>query len=414
MKKKPRTESKIRICGLYVCLLLSLSQCSQNQSSRSPAQEYQSINKSYYSRLNQVRSNREHERLNQTRETKLRSLLKRLNEFTPSDQNELIRGKIWFDLGQPDQSLVIYDALIQKKSLLSPEATLEKVRAQLEKKNVSEALSVFQSIESKYIPNKDYYQIIYQLSLHSKKREDRWLYSNKFLKAARKEISLGSQAGRIYTNLAEIEKERSGPGKAIAFLEKVLKQPLNHVAERTIRCYLEVLKRINIPVSEMKFTTWLNSESLSKQKMQGKVTLFYFWSPGCFPCRQLFPKLQKLFQQHQHREFLLIGITRLTGRYSDDIHHKISVSRPDEIELIKKLLNRHKATFPIALVEDSKTLNDFGVLGFPTVFLIDKEGQIMDFMLGIDKFEAMARKIKILMPGTKFNEPPPVRKPGPY
>ena len=110
---------------------------------------------------------------------------------------------------------------------------------------------------------------------------------------------------------------------------------------------------------------------------------------------------------------MLIGITRLTGRYSDDIHHKISVSRPDEIELIKKLLNRHKATFPIALVEDSKTLNDLGVLGFPTVFLIDKEGQIMDFMLGIDKFEAMTRKIKILISETNFNEPPPVLKPGP-
>ncbi len=397
MKKEPRTEPIIRICGLYVCLLLSLSQCSQNQSSRSPVHEYQSINKSYYSRLNQVRSDREHEQFKQTRETKLRNLLKRLNEFTPNDQNELIRGKIWFDLGQPDQSLVIFDALIQKKSPLSLEAKLEKVRAQLEKKNVSEALSVFQSIEDKYIPNKAYYQIIYQLSLHSKKREDRWLYSNKFLKAARKEISLGPQAGRIYTNLAEIEKERSGPGKAIEFLEKILKQPLNHVAERTIRCYLEALKQINIPVSEMKFTTWLNSEPLSKRKMQGKVTLIYFWSPGCFPCRQLFPKLQKLFQQHQHPEFLLIGITRLTGRYSDDIHHKISVSRPDEIELIKKLLNRHKATFPIALVEDSKTLNDLGVLGFPTLFVINPEGNIVDFKLGADSFNKFEQKIKELI-----------------
>jgi thiol-disulfide isomerase/thioredoxin len=397
MKKEPRTESMIRICGLYVCLLLSLSQCSQNQSSRSPVHEYQSINKSYYSRLNQVRSDREHEQLNQTRETKLRNLLKRLNEFTPNDQNELIRGKIWFDLGQPDQSLVIFDALIQKKSPLSPEATLEKVRAQLEKKNVSVALSIFQSIEDKYIPNKAYYQIIYQLSLHSKKREDRWLYSNKFLKAARKETSLGPQAGRIYTNLAEIEKERSGPGKAIEFLEKALKQPLNRVAERTIHCYLEALKQVNIPVSEMKFTTWLNSEPLSKRKMKGKVTLIYFWSPGCFPCRQLFPKLQKLFQQHQHPEFLLIGITRLTGRYSDDIHHKISVSQPDEIELIKKLLNRHKTTFPIALVEDSKTLNDLGVLGFPTLFVINSEGNIVDFKLGADNFNKFEQKIKELI-----------------
>jgi len=49
-------------------------------------------------------------------------------------------------------------------------------------------------------------------------------------------------------------------------------------------------------------------------------------------------------------------------------------------------MNRPTATLPIALVDDSKTLNDLGVLGFPTVFLIDKEGQIMDFMLGIDKF----------------------------
>lgn len=338
------------------------------------------------------------------RQEKLLQLLQKLENAQPSDRIELIRGKIRSDLGQSDQSLTIFNALIRKKSHLILEAKLEKVKIKLAKKETVEALDIFKSIENKYLPDKNYYDIIYQLALLSLKSEDRWLYSHKYLKAARRVAYLRPRMGHIYANLAAIEKERSGPGKAMALLEKALQQPLNRVAERTIKCYLEPLKRINSPIPDMDITTWLNSEPIEISNLQGKIILIYFWSPGCHSCRQLFPRLQQLSLQYQGQDFLLLGITRLTGHYSDDRYHKKSVSRPEEIHLIKNLLTRHRATFPIALVEQAEILRDFGVLGFPTLFLIDRTGHVTDFFLGTDEFDALAGRIHGLISEIKVNK----------
>jgi thiol-disulfide isomerase/thioredoxin len=331
------------------------------------------------------------------RRQKLQKLLQKLEKAPPSDQNEFIRAKIRSDLGQSDQSLAIYNELIRKNSPLTLRAKLEKVKIKLATKETEEALTIFKSIENKYRPDKYYYDVVYQLSRQSEKPEDRWIYSYKYLKAARKIAYLRPRTGQIHVNLAAIEKERSGAEKAIVLLKNVLQQPLNHVAERTIRCYLEPLKRINSPVPHMNIKTWLHSEPIEINNLQGKTTLICFWSPGCRHCQQLLPKLQKLFLQYKDSDFLLLGITRLTGRYNDGQYNKKSVSRPEEIRLIKNLLAGYRATFPIALVEQKNILNDFGVLGFPTIFLINRGGQIWDFSLGVDDFDTLAGKVHDLI-----------------
>jgi thioredoxin-like negative regulator of GroEL len=391
------TGSRRWIYALSIFLLAWINQCSDSPSSALSSTEYQSINASYHSRLIQIRSGREHDRLMRDRRQKLQKLLQKLEKAPVSDQNEFIQAKIRYDLGQSDQSLAIFDEIIRKNSPLTLKAKLEKVRIKLANKESEEAVSIFKSIENKYRPDKYYYDVIYQLSLHSEKSEDQWIYSYKYLKAARKIAYLRPRTGQIHVNLAAIEKKRSGPEKAIALLKNVLRQPLNTVAERTIRCYLEPLKRINAPVPHMDIKTWLHSDPIEINDLKGKTTLICFWSPGCRHCHQLLPKLQKLFLRYRESDFLLLGITRLTGRYRDGQNNIKSVSRPEEIRLIKNLLAGYRATFPIALVERKNILNDFGVLGYPTIFLINRAGQIWDFYLGTDDFDALAGKVHELI-----------------
>jgi thioredoxin-like negative regulator of GroEL len=397
-------RSWVLIFSLHVFLSVSTSQCTKSNSFDHLAKEYQSIDESYHSRLSRVRSGQEHDELIRIRQKKLKKLLQKLENAPASDQSKIIQGKIHFDLDQTDQSLKIFNTLIRNNSRLSLEAKLGKVQIYLAQQKMQEALRIFKSIENKYLPDRHYYHVIYQLSLHSIKTEDRWLYSHKYLKAARSRSYLRLQAGHIYTNLAAIEKQRSDPEKAIKLLERALTQPLNRVAQRTIRCYLEPLKRINTRAPQIDIATWLHSQPVGISDLQGKISVIYFWSPGCHPCRQLFPKLQKLFLRHQGPEFLLLGIARLTGRYSDDQHHKISVSKSEEIKLIKNLLARHRASFPIGLTEETHILSDFGVMGFPTLFLIDQTVQIKDFILGVESFEKMAGEIHDLVSSIKASK----------
>jgi thiol-disulfide isomerase/thioredoxin len=258
----------------------------------------------------------------------------------------------------------------------------------------TEARRIFKTIENQVTGNKHYPKIIYQLSMLSDTVEAQWLYSHKFLQAARKQEELRPQVGDIYTNLAAIERKKSGPAKAIQLLERALSQPLHRVAERTIRCYLEPLKRIHSPLPQLDADLWLNAKSIESRNLKGKTILLYFWSPGCRPCLRLMPRLQNIHIEYRDSNFLLIGVTRLTGRYSDDRHHKISVSRPREIELIENLLARHGATFPVALTETADIFNQLGILGTPTIFLIDRSGYAQDFFLGGEKLDQMAAVIK--------------------
>lgn len=111
-----------------------------------------------------------------------------------------------------------------------------------------------------------------------------------------------------------------------------------------------------------------NSGSITENDIQGKITVFYFWSTSCSVCFKKFPELEKLCQKYSDKEDIMI--------YSVNIN----VSRNDlNINMYEKIRNLGY-TFPVLVVplnEKDICLNNFWINAFPHSTIINKKGKII-------------------------------------
>jgi thiol-disulfide isomerase/thioredoxin len=274
---------------------------------------------------------------------------------------------------------------------------LDEIQTCLVQNDFERALSLFQEIENKIRKDNRYFTIMYQLALYSDRPDVRKIYSRRLLKAAEKKKFPEYRRGSLYANLAHLEKEKGDLEQAKNILQEALNQSLDPASERAIECYLKPLNRLHTAVPRLRIEHWLNTAPISTEEMRGKILLLDFWSTGCFPCSQLFPVLQEFYNRYKHQGFLILAVNRISRHYSDDLHHKMKVTLQQGLELTKQFLNRHHISLPSGAVTDKTLFDEFGVLGFPTLFIINPHGIIIDFKLGADNLDEFSKKIEELL-----------------
>jgi peroxiredoxin len=107
----------------------------------------------------------------------------------------------------------------------------------------------------------------------------------------------------------------------------------------------------------------LNKQSFSLKKQQGKIVFINFWATWCPPCVYEMPAMEKLHKEMKGKDFLMVA-----------------VSVDDNKKVISDFVKKHKLTFTIIHDIDKKILelySTLGIYGFPTTFIIDKQGFIM-------------------------------------
>ena len=93
----------------------------------------------------------------------------------------------------------------------------------------------------------------------------------------------------------------------------------------------------------------------------------------------------------------IIGFTRYYGSYRDDQKNLGNVTKEVELQNTEEFLKRFEIEYPIAVATDTEVFDKFGVRGIPTLFLIDKEGNIADFKVGSGNETLLRQKIKKLL-----------------
>ncbi len=112
----------------------------------------------------------------------------------------------------------------------------------------------------------------------------------------------------------------------------------------------------------------LQGGNFSSKAVAGKVALVDFWATWCQPCIEEIPFWNQLQQRYGGRGFTVLGITVQSG-WASDIRSDIEKSKLD----IK---------YP-TVVGNEKVAEEFGgVLGFPTTFLVTRDGQIYKRYVG--------------------------------
>ena len=126
--------------------------------------------------------------------------------------------------------------------------------------------------------------------------------------------------------------------------------------------------------------------------MKGKVTILDFWGYWCGPCLQKMPELFKLYDKYHGQGLEVIGIHVDTGESEET-----PVNTVDELDqrlrrVRKDVWDGRDVPYPVALVSGKRTsfgtvvetsdrargelVAKFGVVSFPTVILIDRQGRI--------------------------------------
>ena len=125
---------------------------------------------------------------------------------------------------------------------------------------------------------------------------------------------------------------------------------------------------------------WTDGKARTLPDFRGKVVLLDFWGIWCHPCIGSLPSLERLKQKYEPR-----GVVFL------------SIHTPDEtIDTIRRFLESKRFSLISGLdqgrtVNDAETAKRYGAKGYPTLVMIDRQGNLA-FHSGIEpkeKVEAM-------------------------
>jgi len=109
----------------------------------------------------------------------------------------------------------------------------------------------------------------------------------------------------------------------------------------------------------------LDGETHQLTKYRGKVVIVNFWATWCPPCRFELPSMDKAYQALQEEGVVMLAIN--VGEDSDTIF---------------SFTADYPVTFPLLLDRSGTVIKQYPVIGLPTSFVINPQGQIVYRVIG--------------------------------
>jgi len=131
----------------------------------------------------------------------------------------------------------------------------------------------------------------------------------------------------------------------------------------------------------------LDGKDLALSDLKGKVVFVNFWATWCGPCQDEIPTLIDLQNQYASKGFTVVGIAM-------DEEGKSVVAPFVAKELYNVKGQKLHINYPILLGTDEASDKFGGILGYPTSFLISRNGtQLMKFQ-GSPDLEVITKAIE--------------------
>lgn len=98
---------------------------------------------------------------------------------------------------------------------------------------------------------------------------------------------------------------------------------------------------------------------ISLDKLQGKVVYLDFWASWCSPCRKSFPWMNAMQSKYKDKGLVVVAVNLDKSKDKAD-----------------EFLNEFDRSFVVAFDPEGKTAENYKVMGMPSSYLIDRNGQI--------------------------------------
>ncbi len=131
--------------------------------------------------------------------------------------------------------------------------------------------------------------------------------------------------------------------------------------------------------------TDMQGRQVTLSQFRGKVVLLNFWATWCPPCREEMPSMERLYQRFKEQGLVMLAVN----------------VEENGFQAVSSFLSRHPHSFPILLDSNADAQNLYRVYRFPESFLIDRNGNVVDKIIGGRDWmsEPIVKKINFLLNG---------------
>jgi peroxiredoxin len=171
--------------------------------------------------------------------------------------------------------------------------------------------------------------------------------------------------GFLFLNNLSFEQE-SFKDCHIELIRRLTSDTSRNIDVNSIPLWRNCIKGKQMPFLSLKS---IKGENIETKELIGKVVFINLWFTSCMPCVAELPALNKLVAEYKDKDVVFLGISTDTKQMLD-----------------RDFFPRYKFDFTI-IPDGNKIVEEIGHTGFPTIYIIDKKGNVCDAWIGgsIDK-----------------------------